>query len=405
MDRLRNWMHGKGRPVVIIIMCLLALWMIVDYYMDTHQKKTQEKESPAVISAPDREDDIVTTQEDVGSGAEAGRESDDSDAEEESESDDGTVTLGFAGDINLDERWAIMQHMRHKGKGISGCIDPKLIRYMRQDDYMILNNEFSFSNRGSAMKGKTYTFRAPKKNVKILKQLGVDAVSLANNHTYDYGKTAFFDTMSVLKRAGIKYTGAGKNIKEAKKPVYLHCKGKTIAVVAATRAEKNVMTPGAGKKSPGVFRTYNDRAYVRAIRRAKKKADCVIAFVHWGTEYSTVLEAAQKQQAKDYINAGADVVVGAHTHCLQGVGYYKGKPIFYSLGNYWFNSRKLYTTLLQLKIKPNGKLEARMLPCRQSGCETKLLTGKREVRKFVRHVNRISTNARLGAKGLVKKKR
>lgn len=393
MDKLRNWMHGKGRPIVIAIMCLLALWMIVDYYMDTHKKKTQEKKSSAVISMLDVEGDIVTTQEDVGSSSEAGRTSDDE-----------IVTLGFAGDINLDERWAIMQHMRRKGKGISGCIDSKLIRRMRQDDYMILNNEFTFSSRGKAMKGKAYTFRAPRKNVRILKQLGVDAVSLANNHTYDYGRSAFFDTMSVLKGAGIKYTGAGKNIKEAKKPVYLHCKGKTIAVIAATRAEKYVMTPGAGKKSPGVFRTYNDRAYVRAIRKAKKKADCVIAFVHWGTEYSTVLEAAQKQQARDYIDAGADAVVGAHTHCLQGVGFYKGRPICYSLGNYWFNSKRLYTTLLQLKVKRDGKVEARMLPCLQSGCETKLLTGKKEVKKFVRYVNRISTNARLGAKGLVKKK-
>ena len=267
---------------------------------------------------------------------------------------------------------------------------------------MVLNNEFSISNRGKAMKGKAYTFRAPRRNVKLLQQLGVDAVSLANNHVYDYGERAFLDTLSALENNGIKYTGGGKDSKEAKKPVYFQSKGKTIAVIAATRAEKYILTPAAGKHSPGVFRTYDDTQYVRAIRRAKKKADVVIAFVHWGTEYSTKLESAQTSQAKDYINAGADVVVGAHTHCLQGVGYYKGKPIFYSLGNYWFNEKTLYTTLLLLTIRKNGSVEARMLPCLQSGRETRLLTGKSKVRKFVNYVNGISVNAKIGAKGVVR---
>lgn len=295
-----------------------------------------------------------------------------------------------------------MKHMRQKGKGIQGCIDPRLIRKMRSCDYMVLNNEFSISNRGKAMKGKAYTFRAPRRNVKLLQQLGVDAVSLANNHVYDYGERAFLDTLSALENNGIKYTGGGKDSKEAKKPVYFQSKGKTIAVIAATRAEKYILTPAAGKHSPGVFRTYDDTQYVRAIRKAKKKADVVIAFVHWGTEYSTKLESAQTSQAKDYINAGADVVVGAHTHCLQGVGYYKGKPIFYSLGNYWFNEKTLYTTLLLLTIRKNGSVEARMLPCLQSGRETRLLTGKSKVRKFVNYVNGISVNAKIGAKGVVR---
>ncbi|RHU96867.1 CapA family protein [Clostridium sp. OM07-9AC] len=338
MGKIRDWMHGKGRGVVIAVVILLALWIIVDFYRTNHPKPEQKE--PAKISEPyegsssssegnvrtpgDTEDTknsgLTTTEEDTGTPGEA------------SQIENGDITLGFAGDINLDETWTVMKHMRQKGKGIQGCIDPRLIRKMRSCDYMVLNNEFSISNRGKAMKGKAYTFRAPRRNVKLLQQLGVDAVSLANNHVYDYGERAFLDTLSALENNGIKYTGGGKDSKEAKKPVYFQSKGKTIAVIAATRAEKYILTPAAGKHSPGVFRTYDDTQYVRAIRRAKKKADVVIAFVHWGTEYSTKLESAQTSQAKDYINAGADVVVGAHTHCLQGVGYYKGKPIFYSLG-------------------------------------------------------------------------
>ena len=350
------------------------------------------KEDPELDTTEEdtKDSGLTTTEEDTGTPGEA------------SQTENGDITLGFAGDINLDETWTVMKHMRQKGKGIQGCIDPRLIRKMRSCDYMVLNNEFSISNRGKAMKGKAYTFRAPRRNVKLLQQLGVDAVSLANNHVYDYGERAFLDTLSALENNGIKYTGGGKDSKEAKKPVYFQSKGKTIAVIAATRAEKYILTPAAGKHSPGVFRTYDDTQYVRAIRKAKKKADVVIAFVHWGTEYSTKLESAQTSQAKDYINAGADVVVGAHTHCLQGVGYYKGKPIFYSLGNYWFNEKTLYTTLLLLTIRKNGSVEARMLPCLQSGRETRLLTGKSKVRKFVNYVNGISVNAKIGANGVVR---
>lgn len=397
MGKLREWMHGKGRPVVIAVMIILALWIIVDYYRSNHDEPEKEK-TPAVISEQKEpaatepavtDPDIVTTKEDAGiAGKSSGPEN-------------GDITIGFTGDINFDETWSVMKHMRRKGEGIAGCIDPRLIKKMRGYDYMVVNNEFSISDRGKPMAGKAYTFRSPRRNVKLLKQLGVDAVSLANNHVYDYGKQAFLDTMSTLEKNGIKYTGGGKNSSEARKPVYFQCKGKTIAVIAATRAEKYVLTPAAGKNSPGVFRTYDDTQYCRAIKKAKKKADVVIAFVHWGTEYSTKLEDAQRTQAKDYINAGADVIVGAHTHCLQGVGSYKGKPIFYSLGNYWFNEKTLYTTLLQLTIKENGKIQARMIPCRQSGKETHMLTKKRKVRKFVNYVNGISVNAKIGAKGIL----
>lgn len=456
MGKIRDWMHGKGRGVVIAVVILLALWIIVDFYRTNHPQPEQKE--PAKISEPyegsssssegdvrtqgDAEEDtqdekqedsqklgdssdgqtvteetagkasdedtskedpeLDTTEEDTKDSGLTTTEEDTGTPGEASQTENGDITLGFAGDINLDETWTVMKHMRQKGKGIQGCIDPRLIRKMRSCDYMVLNNEFSISNRGKAMKGKAYTFRAPRRNVKLLQQLGVDAVSLANNHVYDYGERAFLDTLSALENNGIKYTGGGKDSKEAKKPVYFQSKGKTIAVIAATRAEKYILTPAAGKHSPGVFRTYDDTQYVRAIRKAKKKADVVIAFVHWGTEYSTKLESAQTSQAKDYINAGADVVVGAHTHCLQGVGYYKGKPIFYSLGNYWFNEKTLYTTLLLLTIRKNGSVEARMLPCLQSGRETRLLTGKSKVRKFVNYVNGISVNAKIGAKGVVR---
>lgn len=314
-----------------------------------------------------------------------------------------TIHLGFAGDICLDDTCAVMRHMEEKG-GFSKVISRKLVQKMRDYDCMVINNEFSISKRGTPMKGKAYTFRSHPSNLKYLKKLGVDVAGLANNHVYDYGKDAFLDTLHYLKQAGFQTVGAGKNEKQAKKPVYLTIKNKKIAIVAATRAEKYILTPEAGKNRPGVFRTYQDKAFVKEIKKAAKKADYVIAYVHWGTEYSTELEQEQRNQARDYINAGADAVVGAHAHCLQGVEWYKGVPVFYSLGNFWFNGRSLYTTVLEIAITKKGKLSAKMLPCIQKGKETRLLTKAKQKQKFADYVNSISVNGKLDKEGNVHKR-
>ena len=87
---------------------------------------------------------------------------------------------------------------------------------------------------------------------------------------------------------------------------------------------------------------------MQTIKEAKENADYVIAFVHWGTEYSYELEEVQLSTGKEYLDAGADIVIGAHPHCLQGIEYYNGKPIIYSLGNFWFNDKTLDTILLNI---------------------------------------------------------
>ncbi len=374
-------MHGRGRAVVMILAVSVALCMAADFYRESGRNLSAVETNATVPSdsagrAYIGGDRLVPAQTALP------------------EAETSAVCLGFAGDICLDETSAVMRHMEKKG-GLEKVISPELIRKMNGYDAMVINNEFSVSRRGKKMAGKAYTFRSSPANLKYLKQLGVDVAGLANNHVYDYGKAAFLDTLRHLKNAGFQTVGAGADIREAKRPAYLNIKGKTIAIVAATRAEKYVLTPGAGKNSPGVFRTYEDSRYVKEIRKAKKEADYVIAYVHWGTEYSTVLEDAQRQQAKDYINAGADAVVGAHTHCMQGIGFYKDAPIFYSLGNFWFNEKTLYTALLEIGIDSKGKLEAKMVPCLQRGKETRVLRKSAQIGKFIKYINGISENGRL----------
>ena len=131
---------------------------------------------------------------------------------------------------------------------------------------MWINNEFTYSTNGSPMDGKAYTFRADPSRVEIIKELGVDVAGLANNHIFDYGAEAFADTLDTLNNAEISYVGAGRNKQEAMAPLYIEVQGKTIAYVAASRAEKNIMTPEATEDSPGILRCYDTADFITAIQ-------------------------------------------------------------------------------------------------------------------------------------------
>lgn len=313
-------------------------------------------------------------------------------------------TICFAGDINLDENWCTTQYMSAQPNGIYDCISEELAGFMQDADIMCLNNEFSYSSQGEPLAGKAYTFRAAPERVEVLKQLGVDAVTLANNHVYDYGKDALLDTFTILEDAGIPYFGAGNTLQRAMEPLYLEADGKTIALVAASRAEKYKMTPQATDTEPGILRCYDTELFLQVIREAKAHADFCIAFVHWGTEYSYELEQVQLDTGKEYLDAGADAVIGAHSHCLQGMEYYGGKPIIYSLGNYWFNEKTLDTMLLQLHFSGDDtetQLTVQVIPAVQSGYRTTYASGFDEQRKIYDFLESISVNVEISDDGIV----
>lgn len=313
-------------------------------------------------------------------------------------------TLCFAGDISLDEKAVTTAQLDANDNDISKCISPELIEIMQQAELMCLNNEFTYSTNGSPMTGKAYTFRANPSRVAVLSEMGVDIVTLANNHVYDYGKQALLDTFSTLENANIDYFGAGKNLSEAMAPVYYEIDGKTIAFVGASRAEKNKMTPQATDSSPGILRCYDTELFLQAIKEADAHADFVIAVVHWGTEYSYDLEKVQLTTGKEYLDAGADAIIGGHSHCLQGMEYYKDKPIIYSLGNYWFNNKTLDSMLVQLRFygdDTNEHLEVSVVPAIQTGAKTHILTDDAEKERLFSFLEDISINIEIDENGMV----
>ena len=131
------------------------------------------------------------------------------------------ATIGFAGDVSLADNWTIMPKYKSRNQGVLGILSQNMINYMSSLDWMNVNSEFAFSNRGVAMAGKQYTFRANSVHANIYHEMGVDMVALANNHVYDYGQEAFYDTLSTLQNYKIPYIGAGVNKEEAERAYYL----------------------------------------------------------------------------------------------------------------------------------------------------------------------------------------
>ena len=321
-------------------------------------------------------------------------------------------TLGFAGDICLADNYIPMQHLAAIGsEDISDGIDPRFIEIMKGMDQMWINNEFVYSRRGEPLPTKMWTFCGDPDNVSYLKDLGVDIVGLANNHTFDFGEVSFLDTLETLEKAQIPYVGAGRDIEQAAAPVYLEADGFKIAYVAASRAEYTIYTPEAAETEPGILWCYDYTRFLESIKTAAENADYVIALPHWGVEHSTVLEDEQIYGAHALIDAGADAVIGAHPHILQGIEYYEGKPIIYSLGNFWFDDYDIDTLVAELHIKgkktdkdaslKKAKVELKLYPGTQSGVYTALADTEEWRTRILQYLEGISVNVNIDEKGVV----
>ena len=284
--------------------------------------------------------------------------------------DQNEVTLAFVGDIGFAQGYATINKYRSNGSNIHNSIDEGVLSTMQKADIMMANNEFPYSDRGTPTPNKTYTFRADPDDVHIMKDMGVDIVGLANNHAYDYGPDALIDTIDTLNGAQLPFVGAGKNFDEASRPAYFHVNGHVISYVAATQIERygNPDTKEATADSPGVLRTLEPSKAVAVIKEAAANSDFTVMFVHWGTESTDLVEQSQRDLAKAYVEAGADLIIGAHPHVLQGIDYVDGVPVFYSLGNFWFNSKTLDTCIVRATLDETCKISRlEFIPCIQRG--------------------------------------
>ncbi|PUE30408.1 poly-gamma-glutamate biosynthesis protein [Limnohabitans sp. JirII-29] len=201
-------------------------------------------------------------------------------------------------------------------------------------DVRVGNLECVVSTVGTAEPDKPNTFRVHPQRLKYIAR-HFDAVGLANNHSGDFGPKAFADMLGALKRHGIGYYGGGMNLQEAHTPLIIERKGVRIALLGYDEFQPRSFE--ADHDRPGVAWS-EDEQVVRDIRLARTQwhADVVIPIMHWGWE-EPVANARQRKLARLMVDAGADLVIGGHPHQVQDTEQYKGKPIFYSLGNFVFD--------------------------------------------------------------------
>ena len=278
------------------------------------------------------------------------------------------ATLVFTGDVEL----STYVQSNFDNAGIDGVTTQALRRELKRADIAVINNEFCFSERGTPSK-KQYTFRVAPAYVTILNQIGIDVAGLANNHSLDYGQDALLDTIQVLNDAGIENTGAGNSMDEAARLVIKEVNGKKFGFLACSRVIP-YSSWDVRNAQPGLFTCYDPTELVARTQSAKSQCDYLFVLIHWGIEQATKLEAYQTQIGQAVIDAGADAVIGAHPHILQGIEYHSGKPIFYSLGNFIFNQDISQTALVKVVVDEEKGVSYSLLPAYAQGATTRLAT-------------------------------
>lgn len=208
-----------------------------------------------------------------------------------------------------------------------------------------------------------FTFSADPALIEGLANAGVDWVSLANNHIGDFGDQGVLDTIQNLDRWGIAHGGAEADLAAARLPTLLSAGGITVAILGydTIKAAYGATASSPGSNQMSVARVTAD---VQAARAAG--AGLVIVFPHWGTEYTATTTAFQRRLARAAIDAGADVVIGSHTHWAGGLEVYRGRPVFYSLGDFVFNITRSEQTeegiVVELTYSGRRLVQVRLLP-------------------------------------------
>ena len=260
------------------------------------------------------------------------------------------IKITFVGDIMLDDL---------PGQYIKQGNDPfeSFADLFKQSDLVIGNLECVVGTTGRA-EIKPFVLRAHPRVLPLVKK-HFNAVSLANNHTGDYGPQALSTMIDLLEQTGIAHFGAGKEIRSAHEPVIFTVKGKRIAILGY-----DIFLPRSFEAlddQPGT--AWGDPDYIVAdIKKAKAfhRADIVIIYPHWGWEGDKIASSRQEYLAHLMIDSGANAVVGGHPHVTQNIEIYKGSPIFYSLGNFVFDSFDTVDTTtgwaVEMRIDPNSKI-------------------------------------------------
>ncbi len=284
------------------------------------------------------------------------------------------ITLTFAGDVHFEDRVAELLD------DPSSTFGP-VAEQLAEGDLTLVNLETPITSRGTA-EDKNYVFRAPDAAVPAMTAAGIDVVSLANNHTMDYGRVGLADTLEKAASGGLDTVGAGADIDEAFTPLHRTIQGVDVAIFAFSQVDDLAEEWAATPDRSGMAMAFDtERAYA-AVRAARADSDLVVVLPHWGAEGDQCPTGRQLDFAAGLISAGADIIVGAHAHVLQGAGSMDGAYVAYGLGNFLWYSEGLHEPysaragVLRLTVRGREVVQSDFVPTVMTGTgQPEVLTG------------------------------
>jgi poly-gamma-glutamate synthesis protein (capsule biosynthesis protein) len=272
----------------------------------------------------------------------------------------GTLVVHGTGDVNLDPAYIPALRTRgyaHAWSGLDGLFT--------SDDLTVVNLECPVTDRGTIVP-KEFNFRCDPAALPAAKAAGVEVANLANNHSGDFGPDALLDSVERLRGSGIVPVGAGADVREANTAAVVERAGWRVAVLGF-----GGVVPAADwlatRSRPGMASGDDTEAMVAAVRAAGEVADLVFVSIHWGVELDTQPRAEDVARAHAMIDAGADGVFGHHSHRLQPLGTYKGRPIAWGLGNFvWptLSEAGSRSAVAEFVVTPDGEVNGCLLPVR-----------------------------------------
>lgn len=294
----------------------------------------------------------------------------------------------FAGDFSVQDR--AKQVFNDKQKAMNAL--SKVTEICRNHDLCILNFESPVTENCKSILKDGPKLKNPKASISILKETGFNLFTLANNHLKDYGSMGVMDTIEACSEVGIITIGAGKNIEEAREPYIWESEGKKVAFINVCENESSIATDTAPGSAPAKeINLYYD------INSAKKEADYVVVIVHGGREHYQLPTPRMKELYHYIADLGADLIVNHHQHCFSGYEVYRGVPIFYGLGNFYFDNpskrNSIWNQGLMLSVNIGDTLTWEQIPIEQCNVDAVIkILPYEDVMQKVEELNSIITN-------------
>lgn len=323
MSKLRGGPHGSGAVVVFVALLLGACSAGTSAGTRPSQAAPSVQGGGVTLGSPTSPAATTSGADPTGSPSSPGGGA---------TGDGSPVTLAFGGDVHFaDQVGALL----NRPQSSLASLRP----HLATADLAMVNLETAITRRG-APAPKTYHFRTSPTALTALSAAGVDVVTLANNHSVDFGPTGLQDTLAAQRASKLPIVGFGPDSARAYAPAMFTVRGTRIAVFGASQVNDWTLQNWTATGSrPGLASSLPGSPLAAAVRQARGTADLVVVFLHWGTEGQSCPDALQRQTARTLTGAGADIVVGSHAHRVQGAGWMGKAFVGYGMGNFvWYNS-------------------------------------------------------------------